>query len=177
MATNMVSTVAALSIGEILSLVLSFCNDSATLAACLRVNKFWAEEAILYLWENCGAEYLLNMRCVNHSPLAFTPPSIDALSCLAKWPRRMQRYVSCIRTLCFDILIEEPEKTHSSFQHIKFSRLRRLTIAHFSSSPEIMQQYNYGTSLLPYLQPQLKYIRLHGSPLSLSEIFYTQATV
>lgn len=87
-----------LKLPELLSTILGcLYNDTPTLAACIRVNKLWAEEAVMYLWETCGSI---------SEPIqgeGRTPPRMRHLAALAPYPDRLQWYARCIRRLEFSV--------------------------------------------------------------------------
>lgn len=142
---------------ELLSTIFSCIgNDGPTLAACMRVNKWWAEEAVMYLWEACGGWFQ------DQGQLA---PYIRNLAALASYPHRLQWYARCIRSLSFGFENRETEgmrdtptddsgddaQYHPVFANTEFPRLAsfRLVSSGYGSA------YTRSSSLLPYLQASL----------------------
>jgi len=142
---------------ELLSEVLSCLhNDAPTLAACIRVNKLWAEEAIMCLWQACGDQFPEQGRL---------PPRIRNLAALAPCPDRLQWYARCIRRLEFRVEYLETDgmrdtptdasgdeaQYHPAFANTEFPRLEFFSLQGSGYGSALTR----GSSLLPYLQPRL----------------------
>ena len=170
----------ALMLPELISTILSGLHDDApTLAACMRVNKLWAEEAVMFLWEACGSD------ASPPNGRRQLPPKIRNLAALAPYPDRLQWYARCIRTLNFTVeythtdgMRDTPKDAsgddaqyHLAFANTEFPRLEcfRLQGSGYGSVQ------TKGSSLLQYLQPSLRaFCLLEGS---LSDDFFISMKV
>ena len=176
MATSAASRV--LCIPELLSTMLNFCTDSSTLASCMCVNSLWASKAVEILWETCGSDRSLgNLKT----------PLIYDLAALALRPERLSWYSRRIKALVFNVVYAiEPETTyqivpeddssddarfHRTFLDTEFPRLERVEIY----STKWGRIHNKASSLLQYLQPNLKVFTLSGG--ALSDAFFSVAKV
>ena len=154
-----------LALPELLSTILDFLqNDGPSLAACMRVNKMWAEEAAKPLWMNCGTWTFIRKGLLK-------PPPIRHLATLtARNVERLQWYARFIRYISFGTedffhdddlsrVMEEPlyeSRYLVYFQGIDFPRLETIEIL---SSAFV---HDIAISLRPFLQPKLKSIVLYG---------------
>lgn len=171
----MAATVSALDrvliLPELLSTIFGCIGEDApTLAACMRVNKAWAEEAVMFLWIACVSDFPGSI----YQGLLY--PKICDLAALAPYPDRLQWYARCIRSLefgieytCTDGTRNTPtdasghtSKYHPAFANIKFPRLAYLSLdgSGYSSS------YTNGLALLQYLQPSLLSLDLQEGSIS-----------
>ena len=174
MATSAASRV--LCIPELLSTILNCCTDSSTLASCMCVNSLWASKAVEILWETCGSDRSLgNLKT----------PLIYDLAALSLRPERLSWYARRIKALIFNVVYAiEPETTyqivpeddssddarfHQTFQETEFPRLESVEIY----STQWGRIHNKASSLLQYLQPNLKVFTLSGG--TLSDAFFSVA--
>ena len=159
------ATARVLAIPELLSRIFDFLYDSPSLAACMRVNKVWAEEAAESLWMCCGSFCLVRESGPNPIPIRH----LAALR--ASNVERLQWYAQFIRFLYFDVegmydpsspRVDDDSKDesrfHMVFQGVNFSQLKRLYI--YSSRHG--KVHNTASTLAPYLQPKLKEFTLSG---------------
>ena len=151
--TRLRATDQALSLPELISTICGFLEDDSALAACIRVNSRWAEEATKVLWSHCGSGFL------GADSQKF--PKMRHLAALTEKPERLQWYANCIQSL--EVGIEDADTEHSDgtldegryhylFKDIDFPRLSEISI----QSGPFSHLYTRTSLLLQYLQPSLK---------------------
>jgi len=131
-------------------------HDTSALAACMQVNRLWAEEAVVLLWRTCGSGR----------------SDSSHLAAMAESPDRLQWYARCITALFFARAafspgssayeVEDEAKHHLVFQDISFPRLSWLEI----NFPPKSTHINGGSEFLPYLQSSLIEFRLFQGAVS-----------
>ena len=145
-------------------------DDTPALAACMRVNKSWAEEAVMFLWIACVSDLPDSI----YEGLQY--PKICDLAALASYPDRLQWYARCIRSLEFGIEYTYTDGTRDTpteasgntskylpvFANTKFPRLAYLTL----DGSGYPSSYINGSVLLQYLQPSLLSLDLREGSVS-----------
>ena len=153
----------ALILPELVARILYFIrDDSNALAACIQLNKLWAEESARILWADHQSETVMHRDfCTRQQCLLHTN---CRLSELAK-SGRLQQYARFIRHLCF---IHYGTRDYSSFTDISFPMLDTLELRQpcdFCSkeNPSALDVGNFN--VLQFLQPRLKYFQIEISSL------------